>query len=85
MWKNLVRLLKSGKGDKVLNIEERVFVLKTQIVLNGKVFNFDILDKPCIRAFIDCEASHEEEHLFECYVHFCMNLRLVSFIQSIVE
>ena len=68
MWKDLVRLLKSGKGDKVLNIEERVSVLKTQIVLNGKVFNFDILDKTCIRALIDCVASQKEEHLYECHV-----------------
>ena len=68
MWKDLVRLLKSGEGDKVLNIEERVFVLKTQRVLNGKVFNLDILDKPCMGALIDCVASQKEEHLYECHV-----------------
>ena len=68
MRMDLVRVLKRGKDDKVLNSEERVVVRKTQIVLNGKVFNLDILDKPCMGALIDCVASQKEEHLYECHV-----------------
>ncbi|KAG5580138.1 hypothetical protein H5410_050765 [Solanum commersonii] len=69
VW-GLVYLQKPKEKEKVLTKEERIAVLKKQKVLNGRVFDLDILTEPGMFSLFDFVAWQRWEHMFECPVPF---------------
>lgn len=71
--------LKKARGGKVLTREERVTVLKTQKVLNGRVFDPVILEKPCMRSLVNCVDLQEWTCLFEWPASFLHESKVREF------
>ncbi|KAH0722334.1 hypothetical protein KY290_005014 [Solanum tuberosum] len=65
--------------EKVLTREEYIAELKRQKVLNGRVFDSEILTKPGLCTRYDFISLQSWEHLFECLVSYLHELEVHEF------